>query len=922
MSINRIHTAVRVLVKKTAEQIRTFHDESGGDKTKRKLRPIGIRTDVAWTGGELPAINTQTFRVFQCPSSLSLRSALAASTAEGSPTPVLLTPLDEGDLDADVLARLESRKLLTLDPWRLALAALSCERVHPSLTEGELNAWLPERLLDAIDPANPPRPSGQFLGADFAWSLLLNAMLGLKADQPQDLPTLMAWFQTAEAPGRWAALDEPERVGVRSRLVATSGPAAAVALGTWLNKVTEPAVRPLAAGLLLDALDRGPAISDHDTMRKVLRLDGRLGLDEDAQRHKQPWAAAARAVLVGLDRAEQRRALAEADALAAHFDLTHAASGSDWLPSALDARITAFAGALESAVAQPQPAPSTQLFELAAAVSQHRLAVEREQTTARIDHALALLRWMTLDVPPDTAGSLASLARRFATVDSFVDAARSGLRGGETHPGLSRALAELGAAAVQRRESFNRKFAEALAGHHGGGGSGGALSELGVVEAERFLDEVVTPLAADRRVLVVVMDGMTLELARRLARDLVREDWREVALPGRDQRVLGLSPVPSVTRLARATLLSGRRAVGGQDVERSNFAAHPALAALPGGPPTLLHKADLADPGDHLGLADSARKLVENTRKRVVGVVVNAIDDQLSGSVQLAVDWGLKSVPVLQALLTHAREGDRLVVLTSDHGHCPEWGTTASAAGDAPHGERWRSAAELAEGELAMTGPRVGFPGEANDGKVVVPWSEGMRYVSGKSAGYHGGVSPQEIVTPIVVLDARSEDGGGLAELPSDVPLWFIDPRLDDKPIASPAPAVAPAAKQEPRNLFTDPETPVAKTEPAVPLAGWVTDLLAGEVYANQKEMVGDRYAPPDAEVGAWLTEIDGLGGSVTLAAIATRLKLSPGRAKSRSAGLQRLLNVEGYAVLSMDNASQTLVLNKPLLMTQFELRA
>ena len=51
-------------------------------------------------------------------------------------------------------------------------------------------------------------------------------------------------------------------------------------------------------------------------------------------------------------------------------------------------------------------------------------------------------------------------------------------------------------------------------------------------------------------------------------------------------------------------------------------------------------------------------------------------------------------------------------------------------------------------GELIIEGGRV----DASIGsRIVVPWSERIRYGSRKN-GYHGGISPQEVVVPMCVM--------------------------------------------------------------------------------------------------------------------------------------------------------------------------
>lgn len=68
------------------------------------------------------------------------------------------------------------------------------------------------------------------------------------------------------------------------------------------------------------------------------------------------------------------------------------------------------------------------------------------------------------------------------------------------------------------------------------------------------------------------------------------------------------------------------------------------------------------------------------------------------------------------------------------------------------------------------------------------------------------------------------------------------------------------------------------------------------------------------------LDALDERGGRLTRTALATRLQLPLVRVGGFVAALRRLLNVDGYDVLHVDEASDTLVLNRELLAKQFEL--
>ena len=70
-------------------------------------------------------------------------------------------------------------------------------------------------------------------------------------------------------------------------------------------------------------------------------------------------------------------------------------------------------------------------------------------------------------------------------------------------------------------------------------------------------------------------------------------------------------------------------------------------------------------------------------------IVINAVDDHLLKADQVRSRWTLPNVPALRAALHAARVGGRLLVLTSDHGHVLETGSTSIDGADA---DRWRPA--------------------------------------------------------------------------------------------------------------------------------------------------------------------------------------------------------------------------------------
>jgi len=289
---------------------------------------------------------------------------------------------------------------------------------------------------------------------------------------------------------------------------------------------------------------------------------------------------------------------------------------------------------------------------------------------------------------------------------------------------------------------------------------------------------------------------------------------------------------------------------------------------------------------------------------------VNAVDDHLLKGEQVAVPWTLRHIPVLSHLLAAAMESGRLVVLTSDHGHVLDRRTTFHPA---TAGERYRlDDGNITDGEVRIRGARVVLPPE---GVLIAPWSEKIRYGS-KRNGYHGGVSPQECVIPLSLLSWPTLVPERFEVVAPYDPAWWIVGGIDrTAPHAVPVPPVV--AQPEPRYS----ERGQAKLLfDAAPSPGtWIDQLLISPVFVYQLKQAG-RAAPTVDRIRGVLAALDERGGTVLRQALAQKLGESELRMPGLVAALRRILNVDGYPVLSVDDASGSVVLNKQLLEVQFEL--
>jgi hypothetical protein len=343
--------------------------------------------------------------------------------------------------------------------------------------------------------------------------------------------------------------------------------------------------------------------------------------------------------------------------------------------------------------------------------------------------------------------------------------------------------------------------------------------------------------------------------------------------------------------------------------EAQGFAAHSGLVAAsqPSFPPKLFHKAALE--GDS-SLAGDVRRALADMKQRVVGIVINAVDDHLDKGDQIDAVWTMQHIRVLEPILAEAGAAGRLVILLSDHGHILHRQTECCEATD---GLRWRRPnGAVRKDELEVISPRVVMP---DGGRIVVPWSERLRY-GPKKNGYHGGATPQEMLIPISILWPELELPDGFEELPVELPSWWTEPTVT-RPIAAVSVQPKRPSKAAAPTLFDLLEVPQATPVTEEP---WVKALLQSEVFVMQKKRLAGRVRIDDVIVQRLLVTLISRGGSMTAAALAGVIGVPEHRLPGLLAVVQRLLNVEGYAILERQDAANTVVLNVPLLKKQFEL--
>ncbi|GLZ08160.1 hypothetical protein Acsp03_56260 [Actinomadura sp. NBRC 104412] len=878
------------------------------------------------------------------------------AAADGTgPLLVITTGVDGRELGADLRGHALARRPLTLDRAEIVKQRFGAARLDPRV---RVEGWLVDALLDA-EPASGwrthpaaaawRRSGGALLTFDAALHALVEARLeittgrtGMAGDLDAD--TLLAWSRLPGAADRFAALPREERDGMTAWLGRTSGPAIAVllglagagrgqeamALGVVAGALTDPAA-PAAAGVAAGRLFADVPAGIEDLTAFASAVHGTLAR----------WIAEAESGRGAEGEARDRveAVLRQADRMAAEAGVAPGGAtpiDNAFLPSALRARVQEFAATLAGRVQDAEAALSRVLA--------HRLSGLRAESVEVARMALRVRRWLEREesAGDPAIGSVAEGVARHLADWAWTDRALTVLWGGSADADgpTGHAYRRLYERARARRARIDRAFADRLATWVPGAA---APAPGGALLVESVLAEIAAPVAASSGTapLIIVLDGMSGAVAVQFGEELARGGrWTEVtATPGR--RAAAVSMIPSLTRISRASLLSGEATAGGQNVESAGFERFWKRHRRTG---VLFHKSRVPGPAGRRLSEDLADALAGD---QVVGVVLNTIDDALDhGQEGDRAGWRLEDVSYLPELLKAAIDYGRPVILVADHGHVLERGESpaeppAAAIADAG-AARWRTGTRRA-GEVELSGPRV-LEGRK---RVVVPWRENIRYTPRK-AGYHGGASLAEMAVPVLVLlPEPAALPKGWAVLPPEqvVPAWWTGRAAPERtaPEAAEETGRQETGRQEARRLETAPprrptretaEPPAAEAlfpvgeavprptppEPEPERTTLGVAVTRSAVYAEQKRYL--RKAPDARQVAAVIDALVAAGDRLSTSAVTVAAAAAGGR-RPRSpelfvTALQRLLNVEGYAVLDLIDSGRTVQLNVGMLRDQF----
>lgn len=848
------------------------------------------------------------FSLRWCDSMLAMREALCdvEQADVASAGLVVLTPFGSNEIAEDIAARLARGRVFQPGGWEIVRQLFGAKEVDARL--GRFS-WMPQVLVDGTAQGAYTPVANGFLDLETAWKELLQRFLQLEVARP-DAATLLRWTMQPDTDSSLNLLPANARSDALHWLCESAGTTGNMVLAcVEAGRTGDALAMGLVCGVLYATAGEGQAALGHAAIRLERFVnDIHVGVAEG-----RAWAEAARQVVRDGNAEDYRSALDRADALLNDLRVAEFAHLSDVLPLGLDQRMRSFATQLTLHVQSPTDSTLTLVEKAANHVLSHVLAASQPQRADRVEMARRISRWLVR--PATTAITVADFVCWQADEGAFVDWARFRLLGGDELEEVSNAYRAVRASVIARRNTFGQQFVSALQRWN----AQAPEADGRIVPLESVLDHVVAPLAAHQPVLLLVVDGLSTSIFRELFARTERLGWAEMVPASVARPLAGMAAFPTVTEVSRATLLCGKLTTGTSSLEKNGFSSHAALLAQSRAdvPPKLFHKGELSD---STNLSSEVRTAIANPHQRVVGIVYNAVDDHLSGPDQLHQRWNLEDLRLFLPILREAREARRVVVITADHGHMLEDGTTQTPGGES---DRWRAGNVAGNSnEIVLTGGRVKTSNGATS--VVCLWSESVRY-AGRKNGYHGGVSSQEVTVPLSVL---LPFGMTLPEwqpaLPAQ-PEWWDIPNLETSQSEEPQPVSVsrkvsrrPAPPTAQNQLFDTPEMQISIASPTQ-IVDWIDAFLQSQVYASQRSLAA-RVAPPDEQMRKLLTVLAERGGKLSRAALAQRLAVPEIRLSGLLSAMRRILNVDQSTVLLVDEAAGTVELNRTLLLQQFRI--
>lgn len=882
-----------------------------------------------------------TVKVIPVASELELRQRMPPLEEE-LPQVVFLVPFTR-DLPLDLAGRFaQNGRVMRFGPERQLAALCGADTASSEVSSSALGQY----LLTRPSGRKEYRCDESTLTLRGLWNVFLHEEFGVPVEGGLGRDTFVAWVGTTPVPTAAIELFEqkPLLEELEARLRESLGELEVLLFGTWLRG-DGPKALQLATifEILTTKEDEAVTMWLHE---RVVQLFGSSHA-QDSETYARALGRAAAPARKWLARQQGNERLLQELYVAAEAHVTHpkvrkALCDSTVLPSAWDERLGQLGDALLQGSEETTVSRAQTAVHAFRALASHERFASTDLTVAEM--ALRLLVWLAGNPLQQLQSGLAlhadteQLSRWYAEQGGYVDWARLRARS-SADSRLGVGIQAVVEQADALRSELDQRFATSLA--HWVASDRPGKATLPIDQALERL--ALTFLSQDdtnqRRLLVILMDGMAWAQAVQLLESLEHglDHWGVLAWHGEVGNRIGggtyppmLANLPTVTEVSRSAFFMGRTWKDGEPLSASedpkrfegNKRLHP-FCTTSAAPRLLLKSEGHAQSGV---ATSEALSLIDDKQRRIISIVINAIDSSLDADSQQQQNWDTDSIKSLPTLLERAKLAGRFVMFVSDHGHVPSVRFKKTLPTQQSGGQRWRpwlgDADSLRPGEMKLRGKGVYCP--KNVSELVVLTQDDLTYSSSPCAGQHGGATLAEVVAPCLLLGPDAElahgwTGESLPLRPRFVPDWWSL----SLPASNAATRTAPPPKRSPKLAPPEqtelPGMPLPEVKSPGPEPAYLSPLhqrlLTNKLLRSQ---AGDKPALL-REVVATVTFLLERGGTVPIEALAQPLSLPSFRVRGKLPQLQFVLNLDGYGILQVDDNTKQVSFNREMFAQQFE---
>jgi hypothetical protein len=472
-----------------------------------------------------------------------------------------VTNLDDMDLGDDLRLQLAWRRLIPIKPWESVKQLFQARQLDGSVFK---KPWLADVLINKAPSAGYAVASNGFLTVERVWQEVLSLQLNFNTSRP-DAADIIEWSLAQNHVSLLKELDDGQFRDICEWIENGSESLEVLLLTLLKNDIS---CNLLSLGLAFEVTRAEVGKEKTALWEAAIRLEKYTGDKPMLPNRVDQFVDASKRVHQKLAAANKKEQLLEArdklDQLLAEVGVQDFAWLSSVAIKGFEQRLIRFANSADNFLDNARKPHFKQLVELLAHAESHWMALKFSKRLEQMRMALRLLRWLIFENGHDRrAPSFAKAARQYVREGGFIDRARDSLRTGDECPKLNKLYTKLIKKVEAIRHIQNEHFASLLKQWTAARSQGEELLKI-----ENFLDDIVSPIAKDHRLLLIVMDGMNHAVFSELIEDMVeKNDWVELTHPDWAPRKPVIAALPTVTEVSRRSLLCGKLTASPKDDE-------------------------------------------------------------------------------------------------------------------------------------------------------------------------------------------------------------------------------------------------------------------------------------------------------------------------------------------------------------------